>query len=78
MTINTDDPRITAYIMDELEGEERAAFERELQACPESQAHLEQMQQTAELLRDELEQEGVLPLSDAQRQRVERSASRPK
>jgi len=78
MRIDRDDPRITAYIMGELDQVERQAFERELEQCAESRSHVEQMRQTAELLRAELGREASEPLTSAQRERVEAAASAAK
>ena len=70
MKIHADDPRITAFALGEMDEDERADMERDLQQCPESLQLVEQIQAMAGLLKEELRQEPDTGLSEAQRQAV--------
>ena len=43
MTIDRNDPRWTAYVLGELDDQERAAFERELESSPDAEEILEEL-----------------------------------
>jgi Ca-activated chloride channel family protein len=66
-----EDPRITAYLFNELAPEEMSAFEDELERCLELRQLVEQTRATVEALRTALGQEEALRLSDGQRAAVE-------
>jgi len=51
--MNIDDPKLTAYALDELDGAERAAIAHEAAASPEAQREIEETQTMARLLRKE-------------------------
>ncbi len=57
MTFDPNDPRLTAFALDELEGEDRAAVEAQLAECEESRKYVEEIRETARLLTDQLHQE---------------------
>ena len=66
-TLSPDDPRLTAYLLGEMEADDLAAFEAELQTHPELLSHLEELRETSALLQGVLEQEPAPALSPAQR-----------
>jgi hypothetical protein len=49
--MNLDDPRLTAYALDELDETERQAIAREIKASPEAQREIQETQTMARLLR---------------------------
>src|SRR5436305_6192748 len=51
--MNIDDPRLTAYALDELDEAERAAIANEVAASPEAQREIQETQTMARLLRKE-------------------------
>src|SRR5436305_12354127 len=51
--MNIDDPRLTAYALDELDEAERAAIADEVAASPEAQREIQETQTMARLLRKE-------------------------
>jgi hypothetical protein len=75
MKIDPDDPKLTAYALGELSGEERRAVEQALASSPDARAAVHETQQLARLLRrdftDELEQPvakpaNIMPLPEEQ------------
>ncbi|MCA9431427.1 MAG: zf-HC2 domain-containing protein, partial [Candidatus Omnitrophica bacterium] len=71
MRIDPNDPRITAYILDELDADERAKFEKEIEGCEESKNFIEEMCATSELLLQELSRESAPALASQQRENIE-------
>ncbi|HEV3004179.1 MAG TPA: VWA domain-containing protein [Pirellulales bacterium] len=70
--LTADDPRLTAYVLGELEGAELALVEREL-ACSEScRRTVDEIRQSTGLLVAALATEPVVTLATAQRNQVER------
>lgn len=55
MKIDLNDPRLTAYALEEMDEGERLAFEAELQSFPAGQQAVEEIRQAAKLLREELQ-----------------------
>src|SRR5205085_11478090 len=51
--MNLDDPKLTAYALDELDEAERGAIAREVVASPEAQREVQETQTMARLLRAE-------------------------
>src|SRR6266576_5749132 len=51
--MNIDDPKLTAYALDELDEAERAAIANEVAASPEAQREIQETQTMARLLRKE-------------------------
>ena len=75
MTIDRNDPRPTAYVLGELDDQERAAFERELESSPDAEEILEDIRDTVGLLREGYASEEQVYLSAEQRQTVEAEAA---
>lgn len=65
-----DDPRLTAYALDELGPAERAAFEAELARDPRSQAEADEIRQCSAWVTEGLEAEPCPGLDPARRQAV--------
>jgi Ca-activated chloride channel homolog len=70
MKIDANDPRLTAYALDEMAPEERVAFEAELECSAAARQEIEEIRQTAALLKKGLQTESPLALSKEQAQRV--------
>jgi len=77
MTVQPDDPRLTAYALGELEPSEQAMFIAELEQSPEARAELDAIRQTARLLEDELRDAPVSGLGDEHRGRIEEALRAP-
>jgi len=58
MKFSTDDPKLTAYALGEMNEAERAEFERELARSPELRAAVEEIRATAAALQSEFASEG--------------------
>jgi Ca-activated chloride channel homolog len=76
MSQSSEDPRVTAYALGELDGDERAAFEAQLAEDASLRAELEAVRKTAELLESELARAPELALSASQRKAIERAATK--
>lgn len=63
--MNIDDPKLTAYALDELEEDERAAVAREVNASAEARREVEETQTLARLLRNEFAAEVALASSQS-------------
>src|SRR5262245_48660278 len=70
MNLNPDDPRLTAYALGELPESERAAIEAELQHSPECRKAVEEIQQTAKLLSQDLATEPCPELLPTQKEAI--------
>ena len=70
MTMDANDPRITAYALGELDEADREETERWLEEHPEAQQEVEQIQAMAGLLTEELAEEPEQELSEGQRDAV--------
>src|SRR5688500_6000725 len=70
MNYNSDDPRITAYLFDELAPAERAEFEAALSASGELRELIDGTRATIEMVRADLGGQTPLQLSDQQRATV--------
>ena len=53
MNIDLDDPKLTAFALGELSGDERAAIEAAVAASPEAQARVEEIQSLADMVQHE-------------------------
>ncbi|MFH0945235.1 MAG: VWA domain-containing protein [Planctomycetota bacterium] len=73
---NPDDPRLTAYLVDELEGQDLGEIEQLLRESEEAREFVEGLRQTAGLLEAEYLAEGEPALEASQRIAVERQISR--
>ena len=72
MNIDSNDPKVTAYALGEMNEEERADFEREMGDCKDSAALVEAIREVAGLLGDELEGEmSDIALGDDRRAAIE-------
>jgi Ca-activated chloride channel family protein len=74
---NSNDDRLTAYALGELEGDLRAAFESELTDSPALQEELAELQSLTELLRSELAGEAEPQLTSTQHQALLAQVSSP-
>ena len=70
MNISSDDPRLTAYAVGELDEQERREIERSLQADPALRDEIESIRGTAQLLVRELAGEPLPALTTEQRRQV--------
>ncbi len=80
MTFDPDDWRWTAYLLDELDGDDRAEIERLIAADPEARAYVDSLRGATELLaRDLAAAPAAAParLDDVARRRIERAAAAP-
>jgi Ca-activated chloride channel family protein len=68
--MNSDDPKLTAYALDELDPAERAEVEQLLRENPAAALELEETAALAAQLRRELHAEAAAPLTEAQRAEV--------
>ncbi|MEA3208955.1 MAG: Ca-activated chloride channel [Chthoniobacter sp.] len=68
--MNLDDPKLTAYALDELDPAERAEIEQLLRENPEALAEVEETERLAARLRRELQAEPSAPLTAGQRAEV--------
>jgi len=73
MTINRNDPRWTAYVLNEMEAAERARFELEIQSDPDAEDILEEIGETAALLGSALEA-APITITAQQRRAIEDAA----
>jgi Ca-activated chloride channel family protein len=74
MSFDPNDPRITAYVLGELNADERKAFESALSASGDLQQAVQATRQATERLACELRTEPSASLSDPQRESVLRAA----
>jgi len=70
MTIDRNDPRLTAYALGELAGTDKDAFERELAADPTARAEVEAIRALGKTLTQDLTNEPAPALTDMQRQSI--------
>jgi anti-sigma-K factor RskA len=70
MSFNSEDPRITAYIFDELDASERTAFEAEIRSSDELRRAIDGTRRTLSALEVELKAEPALNMSADQRATV--------
>ena len=72
MKLDPNDPRLTAYALGELDETEQAAIERDLLHSDAARQTVEEIRETAKLLKEDLSNEPGLQLSEAQRSSIER------
>ena len=72
MKLDPNDPRLTAYALGELDETEQAAIERELLHSDAARQSVEEIRQTANLLKEDFSREPGLKLSESQRPSSER------
>ena len=75
MTFDHDDPRWTAYVLDELEDNDKAELESQLEKNAEARAYVEELRQTTDFLALELGGGEAAMLTDAQRAAITEAAS---
>ena len=75
--MNPDDPKLTAYALNELDPAERAEVEQLLRENPDALAEVEETERLATLLRSELHAEPAAPLTEEQRADVFSAAEVP-
>jgi Ca-activated chloride channel family protein len=75
MKIDPDDPNLTAYALGELDGPAHAEIERTMPESAECRHAIEEIQQAAALLSQELGQESALSLSETQRRTINEAAN---
>ncbi len=71
MTIDRNDPRWTAYVLDEMDAAERTRFEAEFRTAPEAEEILSEIRETIGLVAQSLSAGEPAHLSSEQRQKVE-------
>ena len=76
MKINPNDPKWTAYVLGELDGEDRAAIERLLESSDEARALVEELRMATTVLKDELTAQIPVTLNADQRSAIHAAASR--
>jgi Ca-activated chloride channel family protein len=79
MSFDANDPKWTAYVLDELSFEERQALDAELEGDDDAREYVESLRETTALLEQELMapvDEPAPKLDDIQRQRVVREAAK--
>ena len=76
MNIDANDPKWTAYALGEITDEkERAEIESVLAESPEIRQLVEEIRETAGMLKEELQAEPSISLTEAQRKRIEEKAN---
>ncbi|MHC4876284.1 MAG: YfbK domain-containing protein [Planctomycetota bacterium] len=73
-SFNPDDPRLTAFVLGEIDDADRAEIEQLLEASPEARAFVDDLQDTIGVLRDELSSEPASSLTDDQRAALQHAA----
>jgi Ca-activated chloride channel family protein len=76
MNITPDDPKLTAYVLGELDEYERAEVQAQVRQSPELQRAVREIRETAQLLSEEFGRETAPALTDAQREAVELAAAK--
>jgi Ca-activated chloride channel family protein len=74
MTHEFDESRLTAYVLGELDENDRKAIEEQLQASPELRAEVEEIRRTVEFISGEFASEEPAVLTDTQRGEIESKA----
>ena len=67
MTDRADDSRVTAYVLGELNDEQRATFERELEGSPELQAEVAATRNALDAIEQSFAAEAVETMSEGER-----------
>jgi Ca-activated chloride channel family protein len=76
MNIQLDDPRLTAYALNELEGSEREKFEALLKDDQEAREEVENIRAAAQLIADQFAREPEESLSQEQRENIMAASSK--
>ncbi|MBW3541632.1 MAG: von Willebrand factor type A domain-containing protein [Planctomycetes bacterium] len=72
---DADDPRLTAYVLGELDAPERAAVEQQLARCEATRGAVAEIRETMRLVTESLHGEPAAELSASQRARIETLAA---
>ena len=75
--MDNNDPRLTAYVLGELDESERTEIEALVASDPELAKQVDAIRETTDFLQRELSEQPVPGLSDIQRKRIERAAAAP-
>lgn len=78
MTINPNDPRITAFALGEMEEEERVKFEQEIASDPEILKSIDEINELAGFLSQEMSRESAPALTAQQKSHIHSQAGKPK
>jgi hypothetical protein len=70
MTLDPNDPKLTAYALGELDGADQAAVEKALESSAELREAVDQIRRTADLLAEHLQSEPAPALTPEQREAV--------
>ncbi|MBT6153351.1 MAG: hypothetical protein HOH82_01520, partial [Planctomycetaceae bacterium] len=76
-TYDPADPRLTAYVLGELDDSERQDVEQQIQRCAETRAAVEEIRETVGMLTSALANEPTDALSDDQRTAIAAEAAAP-
>jgi hypothetical protein len=77
MSFNPEDPKWTAYVLDELDAVERATIEQELADSTEARQLIAEIRETIGLLSSELQAEPIFKLAANQRTAIEEHVKPP-
>lgn len=77
MSMNWNDPKLTAYALGELEGAELKEMEALVNKSEDARKYVEEVRQTAQVLQSELKSEPTLQLKDEQREKILGQDARP-
>lgn len=75
---NPDDPKYTAYILNELTEEQAAELEAEFERDPEAKAYADELFEAARALKTSLDSEPELKLDEGCKEKIRRKAGQPK
>ena len=76
--IGPDEPRLTAYVVDEVDPETAAAVEESLRASAETRDAADEIRETARLLQEALRSEAAPALRPEQRAAIVQASQRPR
>ncbi len=77
MTLDPNDPKLTAYALGELDDAEQAEVEAALRQSPELRRAVDEIRRTAALLSEHLQAEACPPLTAEQREAIFRQSEEP-
>src|SRR5215470_2230119 len=75
MSIDRDNPKWTAYVLDELDASERAALESELESSEEAREFVQELRLAASMMKDGLAAHADATLSSEQRFSIQAASS---
>ncbi|HUT92281.1 MAG TPA: hypothetical protein VMY37_22490 [Thermoguttaceae bacterium] len=77
MTLDLNDPKLTAYVLGELDDADRAAVEKALESSPELRRAVEEIRRTANFLTEHLQSEPTPTLTPDQREAILQQSEEP-